>query len=205
MQALPTIGGQISRIIDKNKREYYYTDKNSSLPKVMQNFIGQISSKIPFASLLFEPAIDEWGREVSYGGLVERIFENVVSPGYYSRKNYTYVDEKIKQLYEKTGNAAVLPTIQQKSYTQDYVTYPMTAAQYTKVKSLRGKKSFEYLTELFNDELGLKFKDEETEEYQYKVYSEMSDEEKIIAIKKCYKQAGEETKEIMFEEIKRNR
>lgn len=81
----------------------------------------------------------------------------------------------------------------------------MTAAQYTKVKSLRGKKSFEYLTELFNDELGLKFKDEETEEYQYKVYSEMSDEEKIIAIKKCYKQAGEETKEIMFEEIKRNR
>lgn len=75
---LATIGGQISRIIDKNKREYYYTDKNSSLPKVMQNFIGQISSKIPFASLLFEPAIDEWGREVSCGGLVERIFENVV-------------------------------------------------------------------------------------------------------------------------------
>ena len=205
MQALPTIGGQISRIIDKNKREYYYTDKNSSLPKVMQNFLGQISSKIPFASLLFEPAIDEWGREVSYGGLVERIFENVVSPGYYSGKNYTSVDEKIKQLYEKTGNAGVLPTIQQKSYTQDYVTYPMTAAQYTKVKSLRGKKSFEYLTELFNDELGLKFKDEETKEYQYKVYSEMSDEEKITAIKKCYKQAGEETKEIMFEEVKRNR
>ena len=29
MQGLPTIGGQISRIVDQSKREYYYTDKNS--------------------------------------------------------------------------------------------------------------------------------------------------------------------------------
>lgn len=48
LQALPTMGGQISRMIDRNKREYYYTDKNSNIPKGIQRFLGQTSSKIPF-------------------------------------------------------------------------------------------------------------------------------------------------------------
>ena len=88
----PTTGGQLSRMIDKNKREYYFTDKNSDISKTLQRFIGQASSKVPFASYLFEPSVDEWGREEEYGNVLERVFENTVSPGYYSKDNYTKVD-----------------------------------------------------------------------------------------------------------------
>ena len=204
-QALPTIGGQLSRIIDKNKREYYYNDKNSNLPKDIQRFIGQAASKIPFASYLFEPSIDEWGREETYGGIVERTIENVVSPGYYSEKNYTAVDEEIKRLYESTGDTDVLPVIQQKKYTANYVDYPMTAAQYTKAKRLRGQKSFELIEQLLSDRMQVKLRNKQTGKNQTKIYSRMSDEEKARAIKKCYDQAGEETKKIMLDDVKNNK
>ncbi|MBQ8637161.1 MAG: hypothetical protein IJ423_05740 [Clostridia bacterium] len=203
-QALPTIGGQLSRIVDKNKREYYYTDKNSNLPKGVQNFIGQVSSKIPFASYLFEPSIDEWGREETYGSIVERTLENAVSPGYYSEKNYTEVDEEIKRLYESTGEADVLPVTQQKKYTESKVDYPMTAAQWTEAKRLRGQKSFELIEQLFSDKMQVKLQNKETGKYRIMVYSLMSDEEKVRAIKKCYEDAGDYTKEQMLDKVKGN-
>lgn len=188
-QALPTIGGQLSRIIDKNKREYYYTDKNSNLPKGLQNIMGQAASKIPFASYLFEPAIDEWGREETYGNLFERAVENAVSPGYYAEKNYTAVDNEIKRLYESTGDASVLPVIQQKKYTEAKVDYPMTAEQYTEAKRIRGQKSFALINNLIKSNK----------------YKSMSDVEKAAAIAKCYREAGEYAKEQMINKVKRNK
>ena len=204
-QALPTIGGQLSRIVDKNKREYYHTDKNSNLPKGVQNFIGQVSSKIPFASYLFEPSIDVWGREETYGGIVERTLENVVSPGYYSEKKYTEVDKEIKRLYESTGNTEVLPVIQQKKYTESKVDYPMTAAQWTEAKRIRGQKSFELIEQLFSDKMQVKLQNKETGEYQEMFYSQMSDEEKIRAIINCYEDARDHTKEQTLDKVKSNR
>ena len=186
-QALPTIGGQVSRIVDGSKREYYYADKTSDVPAGLQRLIGQASSKIPFASYLFETSIDEWGREETYGNVVERAFENTVSPGYYSAENYTRVDKELRKLFEKTGDSAVLPVIQQKYYTEEYVKYDMTAEEYTKVKKLRGKKSFELVRDLISSS----------------DYSTMTDKEKVKAIKKCYTEAGDYAKEQMIDKVKR--
>ena len=187
MQALPTIGGQISRIVDESKREYYYVDKTSDVPKGLQRLIGQVSSKIPFASYLFETSVDEWGREETYGNVVERAFENTVSPGYYSAENYTAVDRELRKLFERTGDSAVLPVIQQKSYTEDYVKYDMTAKEYTQVKKLRGQKSFELVRNLISSS----------------DYIAMTDKEKVKAIKDCYTDAGDYAKEQMIEKVKR--
>ena len=196
-QALPTIGGQISRLVDDNKREYYYTDKTSNVPKGLQRLIGQASSKIPFAGYLFgyEPEIDEWGREETYGNFVERLFENTVSPGYVSKENYTAVDKELRKLYDKTGDSSILPTIQQKYYTEDYVKYDMTAKEYTEVKKLRGKKSYELLRNLFSGQMVVN--------KQEKPYSSMTDKEKIDAISKCYRMAGDDAKEKMIDKVKR--
>ena len=176
--------------------EYYYVDKTSNVPKGLQRLIGQASSKIPFASYLFETAIDEWGREETYGNIAERAFENTVSPGYYSAENYTRVDKELRKLFEKTGDSAVLPVVQQKYYTEDYVKYDMTAEEYTKAKKLRGRKSFELVQKLMNGQI--LFKNQE------KSYSSMTDQEKIKAIKKCYEEAGDYAKEQMIEKVKRN-
>ena len=205
MQALPTIGGQLSRMIDGNKREYYYVDKNKDIPKGMQRILGQASSKIPFASRLFEVAIDEWGREETYGNLLERGLENTVSPGYYAKENYTDVDRVLKDLYDKTGETSVLPIAQQKYYEENYVRYDMTAEEYTEAKKMRGQKSFKYVSELLANKRSVKLKDEKTGKYKTVRYNQMSDTEKVKAIKKCYEQAGDETKETMLEKMKKRK
>ena len=205
MQALPTISGQLSRIIDNSKREYYYVDKNKDIPKGMQRLIGQASSKIPGASYLFEPAVDEWGREETYGNIYERVLENLVSPGYYSKENYTKVDKAIKDLYEKTGETSVLPIAQQKYYESDYVRYDMTAEEYTEAKKMRGQKSFKYVSELLANKKQIKLQDKKTGKYQNKYYNNMTDEEKVRAIKRCYEDAGDETKETLLEKIKKRK
>ncbi len=205
MQALPTIGGQLSRIIDDDKKEYYYVDKNKDIPKGMQRLIGQASSKIPFASYLFETAVDEWGREETYGNILERVSENIISPGYYSKENYTNVDKVLKDLYEKTGETSVLPIAQQKYYEENYIRYDMTAKEYTEAKKMRGQKSFKYVNELLADKRMIKLKSNVTGKYRNLRYSQMSDDEKVRAIKKCYEQAGEETKETMLEKMKQRK
>lgn len=193
-QAFPTLGGQVNRMIDKNKRNYYYYDENDKMPKFLRSIAGQASSKIPFASRLYEKSVDIWGREETYGNAWERIFENTISPGYLSFYNYTDVDREIKDIYEKTGEGDVLPTVQGKTYTEEKIKYYMNAKDYTEVKKLRGQRSYELLQELFNDKFIF--------DRQEKKYSKMTDEEKVKAIKKCYTQAGKETKEKMLEKIK---
>ena len=202
MQALPTMGGQINRILDDTKREYYFVDKNSDVPKGLQRLIGQAASKVPGASLLFEPSIDEWGREEKYGGVLERVLENTVSPGYYAEDNYTETDKKLKELYDSTGEASVLPTTQQKYFKEDGTYYYLSAKDYTEAKRLRGQKSFELINTLLSDKVAVKLQNKETKKYSKKKYSQMTDAEKVTAIEKCYKDAGEYTKEQMLEKVK---
>ena len=185
-QALPTIGGQISRILDDNKREYYYTDKGSEIPKGIQRIVAQTASKIPFASFLFAPSVDEWGREESYGNVLERTLENMVSPGYYAKEDYTVADKEIKRLYDETGDNAVLPILQQQYYKEQGTYYYMSADDYYEVKRIRGQESFKLVRELIKK----------------KSYKQMSDEEKVKAIKKCYEKAGDTAKKRMLGKVK---
>lgn len=74
---------------------------------------------------------------------MERIFENTISPGYYSEKQYTDVDKELEKLYGKTKENSVLPSAPQKSITQDKITYHLNAFQYTEFSKLRGQKAFE--------------------------------------------------------------
>lgn len=202
MQAFPTLFGQISRIKDGTKREYYYTDRNSNIPKALQRLIGQASSKIPLMSYLFEPSVDEWGREETYGNLTERILENTVSPGYYAEENYTKVDREIKTLYNRTGEGSVLPRNQTSSFTENNVRYYMNAKEYTEAKRIQGQRSFELISELIEDKKKVKLRDGESNKIYEKVYSQMSDAEKVKAVTKCYDEAGEEAKEKILEKMK---
>jgi hypothetical protein len=201
-QALPTIGGQVSRLIDPQKREYYYMDKTSGMPILFQRLIGQTSSKIPFVSYLYTPSVDEWGRDEEYGGLDERIIENLVSPGYLSKENYTEVDKELKRLYEATGDNAVLPVTQTKYFKIDNVTNYLSAQDYAEVKRMRGQKSFELISELMSNKKKFKVQNKQTKNYRYKSYSQMTDEEKVTKIKDCFDDAGTYAKEQMIKKKK---
>ena len=179
MQALPTIGGQFSRIIDSQKREYSYVDKNNKyLPASIQKIIGQAAGKFPGASFLFTKSVDEWGRDESYGGFVERFLENTVSPGYYSKANYTEVDNELLRLYNETKDNVVFPPSISKSFSDGGIKYNLTAKEYEEYKRDRGQRAFKYVYDLIHS----------TE------YNDMSNAEKTKAIEKCYERARDEAK-----------
>ena len=180
-QFFPTLGGQAARMID-NKRRLNYTDKESWVPGALQRFVNQTAAKIPFASKFLQVKVDNWGRELDYGGAVERLLENSVSPGYYSEKHYTDVDKELEKLYERTKKGAVLPSAPQKSITQDKVTYHLNAYQYTAFSKLRGRKAFEYTAKTISS-------------YQYK---NADDDKKVKLIKECYEKAQKDAKEELF-------
>lgn len=180
-QFFPTLGGQAARMID-NKRRLNYTDKESWVPGALQRFVNQTAAKIPFASKFLQVKVDNWGRELDYGGAVERLLENSVSPGYYSEKHYTDVDKELEKLYERTKEGAVLPSAPQKSITQDKVTYHLNAYQYTEFSKLRGRKAFEYTAKTISS-------------YQYK---NADDDKKVKLIKECYEKAQKDAKEELF-------
>lgn len=136
---------------------------------------------------------------MDYGDLPERIFENTISPGYYSEERYTTVDRELERLYNDTGDNTVLPRGDTKSVTIDKVRYNLNASQFTKFAKLKGSKALELLNDLFSDNMKMKLgKKKNAPKLKY---SKMSDEEKIKAIEKCYDEAMEYAKSEMKDEI----
>lgn len=199
-QIFPTLGGQLARITDNKKRNYYYIDKNSAIPKVIQKLMGNAASKILGMGKLYEPMIDAWGREITQGEIPERVLENTISPGYYSNENYTFIDRVIEDLYERTGDAAVLPTVQAKYYTDDYKRYDLTAKQWTTAQKIRGQKSLKYASDLISNKEIVNVKVNGT--MVQMTWSDMNDRQKVNALSKMYKRAGDETKEEILRMMK---
>lgn len=184
-QLVPAVGGQVSRVADGTRRNYYYTDKNNPLPAFAQSIINQTAAKIPGASLLYPPSVDAWGRERSYGKLGERLLENFVSPGYYSEEKLTEVDKEIETLYDKTGESKVFPVKQAKKITENGVEYDLTNKEYTELSKIRGEKSFELVQELIGTEK----------------YKKMSDADKVEEIAKAYTEARKYAKSQFFDKM----
>lgn len=182
-QAVPTLGGQFARTIDKTQR-ITYVNKNSQLPESLSKFIQKVEKKIPFASYALQPAVDNWGRIETYeDNPIARVLENFVSPGYYEEENLTRVDKELKRLYEKTGDSSVLPTTPQKYLTDAGQRIDLTGSQYTEYAQIRGKKAYDLVSEVTSSNK----------------YKKLSDDEKVKEIKKLHDEARDYAKEKMNE------
>ena len=179
-QAFPTVMGQITRTVDKTKRNASFTDPDNGLPAGLDRFIARQATKIPGLSKILEPKIDMWGREETYGDTwYGRLIGNMISPGYYKEINSTALDDELRRLgNEYEGDGSVLPPKNQKSFTYEKQKYYMTPSEYAQYSVIRGQKSFEYADELIR-----------TDDYK-----KMSPEEKKKALEKCYDAAGDEAK-----------
>lgn len=179
-QAFPTVMGQITRTVDKTKRNASFTNPDNGLPAGLDRFIARQATKIPGLSKILEPKIDMWGREETYGDTwYGRLIGNTISPGYYKEINSTALDDELRRLgNEYEGDGSVLPPKNQKSFTYEKQKYYMTPSEYAQYSVIRGQKSFEYADELIR-----------TDDYKNK-----SAEEKKKALEKCYDAAGDEAK-----------
>ena len=176
-QNVPTILGAFGRTID-DKQRTWYVDKNSKVPAFVQELGNNIKSKIPGLSKYMPEKVDAWGRTVSRGEIGERIFENFVSPGYYSTKVYTEVDREIEKLYDATGIKGVLPSSASKGFTVNKQTKNLTATEYVVYAKAKGQNSYDYVQE-FIDSAN---------------YNKLNDEQKVAVIRSLYEYANAKAK-----------
>lgn len=113
-QFVPTLAGQVARTIDPVRRTTFY-DKNSDVPKSVQYLLQRQGAKIPGLSQKQPEYLDVWGRQDrGDDNVLVRAVENFVSPGYYSKRNTSAVDEELQRLND-AGYEGMLPKSVQKS------------------------------------------------------------------------------------------
>lgn len=193
-QAVPTFVGQLARIGQRNAKTTYI-DPDSWIPTFAQKILYKSRNKIPaipqsvidvapdsMATLLRwynshctiaagTDLLDSWGRATSNGSVPYRVFANMVSPGYYSRIQKTSTDEELLRLYDKTGNAALLPGLPDKRLSlANGTAIVLSADQYTQLKREIGVNSYNLLTKMISSA----------------AYKSAADEDKMALIRDCY-------------------
>lgn len=182
MQAIPALSGQTARSVDPTRRRTYI-DKNSQLPEFIQIPYQKLLNKIPFLSYLNQPYIDEWGREDKTQNIVVRAFENFLSPGWFSEVKTSDMEQELKRLYEATGESGVLPGYAAKHITVDGEKINLTGDEYTIFATVRGQTAYSTIGEIIASE----------------EYGDMSDAQKVKAIKDAFEFAGSAAKAAVSE------
>lgn len=121
-QAVPTLGGKIAGAIDGTRRSSYIdkskdTFVSKDFTSSQQQFVNKIVKKIPGATYLLKPYVNEWGEQEKQGNVGVRIFQNFISPGYISKIEVDEVEKMLDDTYEECGNNAVLPTKSKKYFS----------------------------------------------------------------------------------------
>lgn len=176
-QAFPTAFGRVNRILDGTQRNTYYKDKNSLVPGDLQAaFRSTVLQKgIPGGSKYIEPKLDVWGREQE-APLGERVIENLVSPGYYSKSKQDKVDKEVLRLYHKLGDNGVIPNASPQKYIQrDGKRHDFSAKEYTAYTRERGQQSHQILEDFLGS----------------REWKKLSDREKAAMVEKAYDLADE--------------
>lgn len=178
-QFFPTLGGQISKIVDDTERSTTSTKKNA-FAKAVDSTGKQILNKIPFASQLLPAKTDVWGNTLKRdSNPFYRALQQTTFPWTEKNLKSTNVDNAISDLYEETGEKSVLPnTSINKDFTLNGEKYRMTSEEYAEYKKQYGKNSYNLLNGLTSS----------------KEYKSMNNEQKTEAISKIYEYANEKNK-----------
>ncbi|MBS6884333.1 MAG: M23 family metallopeptidase, partial [Clostridiaceae bacterium] len=117
---------------------------------------------------------DVWGRPDRTENWVLRAFENFLSPGYIGNRSASGAENALRELYNATGDSAVLPSKPQKSYTVDGEKRNLTADQWLRLSNAKGQTALAAVENLT----------------QSNAYQSMSDTEKVNAVKAVYDYAS---------------
>ena len=150
-QLFPTLGGQVSRIIDPTRRNAYYYDKTKQAPKWVQALLHKtIMSKIPGLSYYLPEKIDAWGRVQRDDSNISRFLQNFLSPGYWKKQDTTEVDAMLQELYDQTGEASIFPDTAATYFTVDHKRYDMSAKEYVEYAKTQGQTSYKIINKMID-------------------------------------------------------
>lgn len=172
-QVVPTLAGQVARTIDDTRRTTY-ANEDSWVPNSIQTFLQRQANKIPGLSQNQPAYTDVWGRPDTTENGWFRAAENFFSPGYVGNRTSSDTENALRELYNATGDTAVLPAKPQKSYTIDGEKHNLTADQWLRLSNAKGQTSLAAIDALTKTG----------------AYQSMSDQEKVNAIKDIYDYAS---------------
>lgn len=97
-----TLLGQIEKSTEKT-RQTTYIDKDSWMPRWMQQQLGKASQKIPGVDFQQTDYIDAWGQTQEQNTGPAGWAYNMLSPGYLSKTDIDAMDQELYRLREQTG------------------------------------------------------------------------------------------------------
>ena len=171
-QFQPTLFAQLARTIDPYRRTTYI-DKNSKLPPFVSKFFQTALKKIPGASKLLTPYINEWGEKEETGPMWLAALENFLSPAYINNLTETDVDREIDRLFGATAEKGVFPSLPEKYVTYAGERYELTSKEYQEYATVRGTTAYALANSMIGNEW----------------YEGLSDAEKVAAFKCAYEYA----------------
>ena len=177
-QFVPTLSSQFATVLDDKKRDTKVSADSGA--KIPEQTLNKLLYKIPFLRETLEPSTDIWGNEVKQTeNILTRAFETFIAP--YSRKDSiaTEIDKEIKDLYSKTGEDGLIPTIPKNTVKYDGVTYKMSSKEYTAYKKTYGQTANDLLEDLFKTTSYKNADAGEKVEMVEKVYDYAKDKAKI--------------------------
>ena len=157
-QNFPTLLGKLERITQPD-RMTTYVDKNKWMPAAAQRTLGKLSQKVPGLDYNQIPYIDAWGEKETNTNAAWRAFDQLMNPAYTATVDSTPLEQEIIRLHRATNENDMFPTRAQKSFTVkrrkdgkplngyekddevESVDFNLTAEQYVKYATYRGKAS----------------------------------------------------------------
>lgn len=170
-QATPTLGKQISQLIDPYTRETYD-------PNTMKQVLNKTIARLPFASKTLPIKQDVFGNDIKAFQGKNNVFNVMLNPGMSTTYKPDKAQTEIERLYKKTGSANVLPSAAVKNVTVDGQKIVFTTDQYTKYAKTQGQTGYKIVKDIVNEN----------------AYQSLSDEEKSSIIQSAYDYAGEYAK-----------
>ena len=176
----PSVFGAAARTFfdDTRRKAFVESGKGSGILGTFRYALEQTQNKIPVWSRDNIPYRDVWGNPEK-SGLLERILENFVLPGYINQ----YKDDPIVNELAQVGRVPKEPP---KTFTANNTKYVLTDKQWDTYKTTRGQTAYNLLGELMN-----------TPEYQ-----SASLEERGTLIDGIWDYANKVGKETVFPELR---
>lgn len=157
---VPSLVSAVTRIVadDTRRKAYVESGKGTGVLGTIRYAWEQTENKLPGLSRTNIPYRDVWGnpeKSQSFGnsdflGFVERVIENLVSPGYISRTKDDPLLNEMGRLYDSTHDSSMIPSDPPKSFKYDGKPYVLTDKQWDAYKVARGQAAFNGLTELMS-------------------------------------------------------
>lgn len=148
-QLMPGIAGAIARTIDDTYRSTY-TGGN-----VAKDTGAQLLAKTPWASKKLPASVNVKGEENTRGNLGERILQNFISPGNFSKGKgkKTDVDMEIESLYAETEDNSIFPRKSPYKVSYDGETYTFTGDERADFQKIQGRKYYELASKLIASDI----------------------------------------------------